>query len=109
MTSSTITRLWLAAVVCRRSSASVAQATAESKPKVITVASRSLSMVFGTPTTGNPVLEKPLRDGQRTVAAHADERAQAERFEVPLGLVENLPRDLVLLAVAGLRGEPAAV
>ena len=54
MTSSTITRSWLSAVVCSRSSASVAQATAESNPKVITVPSRSLSMVLGTPTSGTP-------------------------------------------------------
>ena len=54
MTSSTITRLWLSAVVCRRSRASVAQATAESNPKVSMVPSRSLSIVFGTPTTGTP-------------------------------------------------------
>ena len=54
MTSSTITRSWLSAVVCSRSSASVAQATAESNPKVIKVPSRSLSMVLGTPTSGTP-------------------------------------------------------
>ena len=54
MTSSTMTRLWLSAVVCRRSSASVAQATAESKPNVMVVAARSLSIVLGTPTMGMP-------------------------------------------------------
>ncbi len=47
-------RSWLAAVVCRRSSASVAQATALSKPNVKAVADRSLSIVLGTPTTGMP-------------------------------------------------------
>ena len=42
--------------VCRRSSASVAQATAVSKPKVISRSpSRSLSMVLGTPTIGHAV------------------------------------------------------
>ena len=54
MTSSTMIRSWLAAVVCRRSSASVAQATALSKPNVKAVAERSLSIVFGTPITGIP-------------------------------------------------------
>ena len=66
-------------------------------------------MVFGTPTTGIAVFEQPLCDGQRTVAADADERAQTERFEVPFGLVEDLRRDLVLLAMTGLGGEPAAI
>ena len=54
MTSTTITRLWLSAVVCSRSIASVATCSAVSKPKVRSVAPRSLSMVFGTPTTGTP-------------------------------------------------------
>ena len=44
-----MTRLWLVAVVCKRSSASITVATAESKPKVMAVASRSLSIVLGTP------------------------------------------------------------
>ena len=47
-------RSWLAAVVWSRSRASVAQATAESKPKVKAVQPRSLSIVLGTPTTGMP-------------------------------------------------------
>src|SRR5438552_3862102 len=50
ITSTTMARLWLVAVVWRRSSASITAATAESKPKVMAVASRSLSIVFGTPT-----------------------------------------------------------
>src|SRR5439155_1327556 len=50
ITSTTMARLWLVAVVCRRSSASITAATAESKPKVMAVASRSLSIVLGTPT-----------------------------------------------------------
>ena len=49
-----MTRLWEMPVVCRRSNASATHATAESKPKVIAVASRSLSMVLGTPMIGNP-------------------------------------------------------
>ena len=54
MTSRTNIRSWLADVVCRRSIASVAHATALLKPKVNAVAERSLSIVFGTPTTGTP-------------------------------------------------------
>ena len=54
MTSSTITRRWLSAVLARRSSASTATATADWKPKVLSVPGRSLSIVLGTPTTGTP-------------------------------------------------------
>src|SRR3954453_7701572 len=54
MTSSTSTRLWLSAVVCRRSMASVQTCTAVSKPNVISVPPRSLSIVLGTPMTGSP-------------------------------------------------------
>ena len=53
ITSTTITRLWDSAVVCSRSIASVQIETAVSKPKVTSVAERSLSIVFGTPTTGS--------------------------------------------------------
>ena len=49
----------LCAVVCRRSMASVTICTAVSKPKVTSVADRSLSMVFGTPTTGTPSFVQP--------------------------------------------------
>ena len=51
MTSTTMTRLWDSAVVCRRSIASVTICTAVWKPKVKSVAERSLSIVLGTPTT----------------------------------------------------------
>ena len=54
ITSTTITRLWLSAVVCSRSIASVAICTAVSKPNVRSVPPRSLSIVFGTPSTGSP-------------------------------------------------------
>ncbi len=47
-------RWWLSAVVWRRSIASVATCTAVSKPNVMSVAPRSLSIVFGTPSTGRP-------------------------------------------------------
>ena len=52
ITSTTITRLWLSAVVCSRSIASVATCTAVSNPNVMSVPPRSLSIVFGTPSTG---------------------------------------------------------
>ena len=51
MTSTMITRLCDSAVVCRRSIASVAIWTAVWKPNVKSVPARSLSIVFGTPTT----------------------------------------------------------
>jgi hypothetical protein len=54
MTSTIITRLWLSAVVWSRSMASVAIWTAVSNPNVMSVPPRSLSIVFGTPTTGRP-------------------------------------------------------
>ena len=54
ITSTTITRLCDSAVVCRRSIASVAICTAVWKPNVKSVPARSLSIVFGTPTTSMP-------------------------------------------------------
>src|SRR3989441_4113153 len=57
ITSQTITRLCDSAVEWSRSMASVAICTAGSKPKVRSVPERSLSMVFGTPTTFTPIEE----------------------------------------------------
>ena len=54
ITSTSSTRWWDSAVVCSRSIISVAMLTAVSKPKVRSVPSMSLSIVFGTPTTGTP-------------------------------------------------------
>jgi hypothetical protein len=54
ITSSTITRSWLSAVVCSLSIASIAVLTAVSKPNVFTVHGTSLSIVFGTHTTFMP-------------------------------------------------------
>ena len=54
ITSTIITRLCDSAVVCSRSIASVAIWTAVSKPNVMSVPARSLSIVFGTPMTGRP-------------------------------------------------------
>ncbi len=58
--STTMTRRCDSAVACRRSRQSVAKETAVSKPNVITVPSRSLSMVLGTPTTRRPLRANPL-------------------------------------------------
>lgn len=55
ITSTTIMRWCALAVVSRRSRDSDTIATALLKPKVTSVAPRSLSMVFGTPTTGRPI------------------------------------------------------
>src|SRR5438105_593778 len=57
ITSQTMTRLCASAVECRRSTASVAIATAVSNPNVRSVPERSLSIVFGTPTTWMPIDE----------------------------------------------------
>ena len=54
MTSTTITRPWLSAVVRIRSMASVAMPTAVSNPNVTSVARRSLSIVLGTQIAGRP-------------------------------------------------------
>ncbi len=54
ITSTTITRSWLSAVVCSRSMASVAICTAVLNPNVTSVPTMSLSIVFGTPTIGRP-------------------------------------------------------
>ena len=58
MTSTTITRRCASAVVCSRSIASVANATAVSNPKQFVVPTMSLSIVFGTPMMGIPSFEK---------------------------------------------------
>src|SRR3954470_1136889 len=57
ITSTTITRLCDSAVVCSLSIASHATCSAVSKPKVMSVPPRSLSIVFGTPTSGSPCSE----------------------------------------------------
>jgi hypothetical protein len=54
ITSTTITRSCDSAVVWSRSMASTQICTAVSKPKVSSVADRSLSIVFGTPTMATP-------------------------------------------------------
>jgi hypothetical protein len=60
------------AVVCSRSIASVAKATAVSNPKQFVVPTMSLSIVFGTPTIGMPRIAELVRDRERAVAADGD-------------------------------------
>jgi len=54
ISSTTITRPWLSAVVCSRSITSVAMSQAVLKPKVTSVPQMSLSMVLGRPITFSP-------------------------------------------------------
>ena len=61
--------------------ASVAKATAVSKPKQFVVPTMSLSMVFGTPTSGMPRLVELVGDGQRAVAADDDQRVEPHLVE----------------------------
>ena len=77
MTSITITRSWLSAVVCSLSIASSAVFTAVSKPNVVTVPLTSLSIVFGTPTIFIPLVASAARC-ERSVAADRDDRVDAE-------------------------------
>ena len=78
MTSTTMTRLCDSAVVCRRSMASVAICTAVWKPNVKSVPARSLSIVFGTPTTGIP--------------SSASLRATPSVSSPPIGMRTSMPR-----------------
>ena len=71
-----ITRLCDSAVVCRRSIASVAICTAVWKPNVKSVPARSLSIVFGTPTTGIALVDQLARDAERVLAADRDQRVE---------------------------------
>ena len=73
----------LSAVVWSRSIASVAICTAVSKPKVMSVPPRSLSIVFGTPSTRQAVLVvQARRRAQRVLAADRDQPVEVERVEV---------------------------
>ena len=101
ITSTTITRLCDSAVVCSRSIASVQIETAVSKPKVTSVAERSLSIVFGTPTTGKLMVgEESRRDAERVLAADRDEGVEALAAEV----AEHLLDPAVLLVGVRARG-----
>ena len=74
ITSTTITRSWLSAVVCSRSIASVAICTAVWNPNVKSVAERSLSIVFGHADDLHAVGAELVRDAERVLAADRDQR-----------------------------------
>ena len=87
ITSTTMTRSWLSAVVCRRSMASVAICTAVWKPNVTSVPTMSLSIVFGTPTIGMPCSSKSL---QATVSDPLP----------PTTMIESSPRSAIVAATS---------
>ena len=103
-----ITRLCDSAVVCRRSIASVAICTAVWKPNVKSVAARSLSIVFGTPTTLIAVLVQPAGDAERVLAADRDQRVEAVRLHRCPHLVDAAV-DLVRVRAGRSEDRPAAV
>ena len=85
------------AVECSRSIASVAKLTAVSKPKQLVVPTMSLSIVFGHADERDALLVELVRDGQRAVAADADQR-------VELHLAEHLD-DAIAVVEGALRGD----
>ena len=96
-------------MVWRRSSASVAQSTALSKPKVNAVAVRSLSIVFGTPTTGNAELVELLSDCERAVAADANQPVDAELLDSGVHAFEQVAADVLPIGDADGGRETALV
>ena len=118
MTSRTRMRWWLSAVVWSLSSASVAVLTALLNPKVTSVASRSLSIVFGHADHAHALLEERLRYLHRAVAADRDETVDPHLPDVPHDLAGDVLEDrrAVLLhrvvervpAVRGAEDRPAA-
>ena len=99
ITSTTSTRWWDSAVVCSRSMASVAMLTAVSKPKVKSVPERSLSMVFGTPTTLTPRPESLVATpsvSSPPIATSASTPSLARLsliFSTPLSILNGLVRE----------------
>ena len=100
ITSTTMTRSCDSAVVCRRSIASIAICTAVSNPKVSSVPDRSLSIVFGTPTTLHAGSNELGRHTQRVLAADGDQRVDAElrrgwsrHRSTPPSILNGLVRD----------------
>ena len=96
ITSTTITRSWLSAVVCSRSMASVAICTAVWKPNVKSVAARSLSIVFGHAHHGDArLVGQPGRHAEGVLAADRHQRVDAlaaQRLEHAGGTVVGLER-----------------
>ncbi|MEZ5284067.1 MAG: hypothetical protein R2712_04505 [Vicinamibacterales bacterium] len=73
--------------------ASAAKETAVSKPKHVVAPTMSLSMVFGTPTSGNALQVELVGDGECAVAADGHQRIHAhlvKGFDDPIGVV-HLP------------------
>src|SRR5437763_2774418 len=102
ITSTTRLRWWLSAVVWRRSMASVATWRAVSKPNVMSVPPRSLSIVFGTPTIGSPsaprraaapsVSSPPITISPSTSSSARFERIRSAPSSRASGLVREEPR-----------------
>ena len=102
MTSTTMTRSWDSAVVCSRSIASTQICTAVSKPNVSSVAFRSLSIVFGTPTTFTPsswslaatpsVSSPPMATSASMPSAARVSRQRSTPPSILNGLVRDDPR-----------------
>jgi len=72
--------------------ASMAMFTAVSKPNVKSVAPRSLSMVFGTPTTLTPRSLSLVATPSVSLAADGHERVDAVRCQVRLDLLDRRRR-----------------
>ena len=94
ITSTTITRLWDSAVVCRRSIASVTICTAVLKPNVTSVPPRSLSIVFGTPTIGIP--------------SSCSSSATPSVSSPPIGISASMPRRSSVARIASSPPMPSA-
>ena len=90
ITSTSISRSWLSAVVWRRSIASVATWTAVANPMQASVPDRSLSIVLGIPTTGTPSEDMLRRRSHRPLTADRDERVDAEVGEGPADALDAL-------------------
>ena len=105
ITSSTMTRAWLAAVGCRRSSASVATATAVSKPTEVSVSPTSLSMVFGMPTRFSPPCWASLRRIAKLPSPPMPIRASSPSSRQP---ADDLLRPVLDRAVGHRKGERVA-
>jgi hypothetical protein len=94
ITCTTITRWWASAVECSRPIASVATSTAVWKPKVTSVARRSLSIVFGTPITGSPFLYSAcamFSEPSPPIAISASISSSRKRSTISPGAVHRAP------------------
>ena len=69
-------------VVRWRVMASFARVIAVEKPMQYSVPRTSLSIVLGTPITGNPALERAAAKAERVVAADGDQAADAQALQI---------------------------